>query len=451
MMKKFFLGILCSLVIFTSCNPPVMTEEEVEEVYQNESSYIDGPATGRRIFPLGSSVNGKTDIRYGYLIVEWGVEYQSGYARTYVNVSNVISFSKPDVFEYSPGYSLGSVTMDSIFIRIDDTSGGSASQTFSSVDSYPLTLKGPFFPLSDNIEPNYLVVRATAPTFSDYDSVPQTTILDKRPRLTVYPQVVGEGSVTPAGITIHSGASPITIKADPVPGFKFSKWVISSDSGATIADPLSAVTTVSTRKGNTTVQALFALENEFGTVGPLSYRYIRNYAFAYNDRDTDAKRDVTVYRPVPQSGYYPVGYYAQGDYSSPTGYVLTVQGDVGAGQPLAYPIDYLQVWNDRGSGGKYDGAFWRPIAPSGYVALGGVITGENYPKPALTAVVCVRSDLVVPGKIGAQIWRDSGSGAKLDVSVWGIVPNADGMYSGCFFPYGSYSTPTLPVYVLKRE
>lgn len=341
------------------------------------------------------------------------------------------------------------MAIDSISVRIDDTCGGSESLTYDDPGDSTVKLKGPYRPLSDNVEPNYLVVSATTPTFSNFSSVPTTVILDKRPRLRVFAGAVNEGSVSPSGNAIYSGAEPIPITATPQTGYRFLKWNLTSDSEATILDSFSASTTVTIRKGSGSVQALFVPSSESGTIGPLSYRYCMNYASVYNDGGTGAYNDVTVYRPVAEPGYYPVGYYAQGNYLPAIGSVMTLQGDVGEGQPLAHPVDYQQIWNDHGTNGDHDGAFWKPIAPAGYVALGYVVTG-NYLKPALTAVVCVRSDLVVQGRIGSQIWNDSGSGSSNDVSLWGIVPNDDGMNSGCFFAHGSHSTPTSTVYVLRK-
>ncbi|EMD62596.1 hypothetical protein COCSADRAFT_173037 [Bipolaris sorokiniana ND90Pr] len=44
---------------------------------------------------------------------------------------------------------------------------------------------------------------------------------------------------------------------------------------------------------------------------------------------------------------------------------------------VASPTGYTKIWTGRGSGGKYDGSFWRPIAPSRYVALGYICISNN--------------------------------------------------------------------------
>jgi len=75
---------------------------------------------------------------------------------------------------------------------------------------------------------------------------------------------------------------------------------------------------------------------------------------------------------------------------------------------LAAPVDYTEVWNDKGSGSNNDGSFWRPVPPPGYVALGAVAQ-SGYGKPALDDVVCVREDLTTDGAIGSGIWVYGGT------------------------------------------
>ena len=50
-----------------------------------------------------------------------------------------------------------------------------------------------------------------------------------------------------------------------------------------------------------------------------------------------------------------------------------------------------------------------------------MVAAGSYSKPALTDVVCVRSDLVAGANVGGQIWNDAGSGGDMDVSLWQIA------------------------------
>ncbi|KAK4121684.1 hypothetical protein N657DRAFT_682747 [Parathielavia appendiculata] len=62
------------------------------------------------------------------------------------------------------------------------------------------------------------------------------------------------------------------------------------------------------------------------------------------------------------------------------------------------PIDYEMVWNDEDTGATMDGSVWRPCAPDGYVALGDVAS-HGHGKPSLDKVWCLRSDLVADGAV----------------------------------------------------
>jgi hypothetical protein len=92
---------------------------------------------------------------------------------------------------------------------------------------------------------------------------------------------------------------------------------------------------------------------------------------------------------------------------------------------LAFTTDFDFRWNDRESGGKYDGSFWQPRPPKGFYALGGVgVKGYDDPSGKVAAL-CVRAadgassraPLALPTGYD-RIWKDSGSGAKHDGSCW---------------------------------
>jgi len=73
----------------------------------------------------------------------------------------------------------------------------------------------------------------------------------------------------------------------------------------------------------------------------------------------------------------------------------------------APPLRFEQVWADSGirafRKGKRQGsvAFWKPVPPPGYVAVGHVATPGHSPPP-VTAVVCLRADLAMVRGIGSQ-------------------------------------------------
>ncbi|MGJ7515139.1 Vps62-related protein [Pseudomonas baetica] len=93
--------------------------------------------------------------------------------------------------------------------------------------------------------------------------------------------------------------------------------------------------------------------------------------------------------------------------------------DPARGNALSRPNDYEQVWKDSGSGAKKDCTLWRPIPPDGYVALG-LVCSIGQEKPSVHAVRCVRADLVIECRVGDLIWSE-GRGLMHNFSAWGIT------------------------------
>ncbi|HEX7316671.1 MAG TPA: Vps62-related protein [Pyrinomonadaceae bacterium] len=171
-----------------------------------------------------------------------------------------------------------------------------------------------------------------------------------------------------------------------------------------------------------------------------------NYNWLYNDHGTGSSMDVSVYRPAPSdSTFFIVGDYAQGNYNNPYGPSLIVKAlnDNPSNPLLKAPTGYSQVWNDHGSGGTYDGSFWYPVAPDGYVSIGCVCNG-GYNPPVIPQYMCVRKDLTTSAQGGPLIWNDRGSGANMDVSLYQIVD-----VPGTFVAQGNYNPLNTPVWKLK--
>jgi hypothetical protein len=167
----------------------------------------------------------------------------------------------------------------------------------------------------------------------------------------------------------------------------------------------------------------------------------------WNDVGSGASRNGSFWAPsIPaEQGVYPFSHSAVVGYGQPP--IITV-GKAITQSALAFPVDFAFIWNDSGSGADMDGAFWTPIPPLGYVTLGTVVTSGA--KPALSSVVCVRSDLAVQASV-LPTWDDSGSGADHDFSAWAIVPPDGGIELHTFVGTGTHSPPTVPVYCLKAS
>jgi hypothetical protein len=187
----------------------------------------------------------------------------------------------------------------------------------------------------------------------------------------------------------------------------------------------------------------------------------------WDTKGSDSK-PAAFWRPSPAPdllpGFFPLGDVAVSGYDNINGIKVvavvsegehpSVQGD--RGKALSQPLDFEQVWKDTGSGARKDCTLWRPIPPEGYVSLG--LVCSDHEKPLLSAVRCVREDLVIASSLGDLIWDDKGSGAKQNFSGWNIDPPAAAageiyFAPGTFVGFNVYTKPLIefPGYSLRMQ
>ena len=174
--------------------------------------------------------------------------------------------------------------------------------------------------------------------------------------------------------------------------------------------------------------------------------YLRNPI--YTDKGTGATMDVSIWRPSPNyPNQFIIGDHAQpnhGKASTDPVQVVQVEVDDPAAPLLAMPVGYYQVWNDKGTGGDQDGSIWMPVAPAGYIAIGGVAQ-DGYSQPNISNYRCVRQDLVATSASGDLIWNDKKSGGDYDVSLYSIKGA-----TGLFYPSEGYAPPSGIIYCVNR-
>ena len=176
----------------------------------------------------------------------------------------------------------------------------------------------------------------------------------------------------------------------------------------------------------------------------------------YNDSGTHGRFNISVWQAridfIPE-GAYMIGQVAVPDHVSvipPSSVILVkplVQSDA-YGELIMPPVDFELVWNDEGSGGRYDGSFWRVQPPEGYVALGDVACrGYEQPSEEFKAkYACIRKDLLCDGTVDpTPVWTDVGSGASMCVSIWNVNGNGLG---GFYKAQEGYNRPSYEVFVL---
>jgi hypothetical protein len=142
-------------------------------------------------------------------------------------------------------------------------------------------------------------------------------------------------------------------------------------------------------------------------VDELILSFTTSFSWRWDDSGSGASNDGAYWHPTPPEGFHALGSLGINNYGNPNGnsymFVVKAKNDTGPLPPLESPTDYLQVWNDSGTGSTDDGSIWKPIPPAGYVAMG-LVAQSGYSEPSLDDVVCVREDLTTPGNVGAYIW-----------------------------------------------
>lgn len=57
----------------------------------------------------------------------------------------------------------------------------------------------------------------------------------------------------------------------------------------------------------------------------LQFSAVSDFAWVYDDKGSGASMDGAFYRPLPPTGWFVLGDYGQGNYQPPNGTVLVVQ------------------------------------------------------------------------------------------------------------------------------
>ncbi|KAJ8042166.1 Natterin-3 [Holothuria leucospilota] len=153
-----------------------------------------------------------------------------------------------------------------------------------------------------------------------------------------------------------------------------------------------------------------------GSNPPIVFKGVQNYDWIYDDHDTGADRDLSIWRPNDlEYGYYPLGDVATASHDKPSTAAMMVK-ELTAGA-LSAPDSFTEIWNDRGSGGTHDVRIMQMNPPSGYTCLGHVAILGYSSTPDRNKYRCVRSEYVTTGQY-VEIWLDRGSGADRDVGIW---------------------------------
>ncbi|MDA7631217.1 Vps62-related protein [Verrucomicrobia bacterium] len=181
----------------------------------------------------------------------------------------------------------------------------------------------------------------------------------------------------------------------------------------------------------------------------IELRYSEGLMLTWNDDGSGGDNDGAFWAPFIPRGFFAINHTARSNYNSPSLNLFVARALREDSRPLAAPIGYELIWTDSGSGADRDGAFWKPIAPPGYVSLGTVGTGGG--RPGLSEILCVRRDLVEVGGYGARVYNDAGSGADANFSAWNVVAPANCIHLASYVGHAGYGIPDEVPYCLKKS
>jgi hypothetical protein len=183
---------------------------------------------------------------------------------------------------------------------------------------------------------------------------------------------------------------------------------------------------------------------------PINIYEVQDVKWIWDDAGSGARYDVSIWRAETQPGYFTVTDVAVKSHGEPGTVFLVTTTDPIAIRP---PVDYTKIWSDRGSGADDDVSIWRANCPPSYVALGNVATSGS--PPQVGDIYCVHSKHTVQASTAVYngIWTDSGSGADDDVAIFEAHSSSSDTQGvrGMYSIANSASLPSPPYLLNARD
>jgi len=134
---------------------------------------------------------------------------------------------------------------------------------------------------------------------------------------------------------------------------------------------------------------------------------------------------VSIWRARCPAGFYSLGDVVSYGMESPHGHTLVGRDcNYQNGPWMAKPVSFRLEWRDTKKGRSSPAAFWIPVPPEGYVAVGCVVQTGNT-EPHKDCVRCVRKDLVYEtSTYDSPCWHgEAGDKSRWPLSLWQVDNN----------------------------
>jgi hypothetical protein len=251
--------------------------------------------------------------------------------------------------------------------------------------------------------------------------------------------VIPDGSETIEITALDINGSPDTFTASSDNEAVATVTQVGSEITVTGVDFGEATITLTTSGGLTRDIPVQVYNHYVLDTGELLITFVDQFTFIWNDQGSGGANDGAFYYPNPPEGYHVLGSLGIPGYSNPNGnYAMMVVKAKDGSDALAEPIGYQPIWEFLLIGGNGPVTVWQPIPPDGYRAMGAVVTAGFQVLPALSDYMCVRDDLTTFGSAGSFIWNDDDTGAPTDLGCWTIHPPESGPHDNAYLETGTF-------------
>ncbi|KAK3434687.1 hypothetical protein EUGRSUZ_D02142 [Eucalyptus grandis] len=166
------------------------------------------------------------------------------------------------------------------------------------------------------------------------------------------------------------------------------------------------------------------------------FEVITDFELVWLNQGSSSGRGLSIWRPVVPQGMVYFGDIAVQGYELPS--TCTVLYDTGGEELFSTPLDFLAVGQIKKQRGVESISFWMPQAPPGYVSLGCVACKSMPKQYDISALRCIRSDMVSGAQFSEEsLWDTSGTKTNTEpFSIWAV-----GNDSGTFIVRSGFKKP----------